>query len=105
RNEPTLLGNTLPGFGDIRRNTKQIFTLNLTQVINNLTVNEARVGFNRFSFEGTARAALNPFDFQISNGIREAVGLPQFNIAGGFNFGGPRMVPQGRGDTSVVVSD
>ena len=32
RNEPTLLGNNIPNFGDIRQNLKQIFTLNLTQV-------------------------------------------------------------------------
>ena len=36
RNEPTLLGNNIPGFGDIRRNFKQIFTLNLTHVFSNV---------------------------------------------------------------------
>jgi hypothetical protein len=105
RNEPTLLGNTLPGFGDIRTNLKQILTLNLVNVLSNSMVNEARFGFNRFSFVGSARAALNPADFQIRNGITEPIGLPQMSVAGGFNFGGPRQVPQGRGDTSFVVSD
>jgi len=105
RNEPTLLGNNIPGFGDIRKNFKQIFTLNLTRVFNNTTVNEARFGFNRFSFRGSARFALNPADFQIMNGISETIGLPQINVAGAFNFGGPRQLPQGRGDTSFVVSD
>jgi len=105
RNEPTLLGNTLPAFGDIRKNFKQIFTVNLTHVFNSATVNEARFGFNRFSFVGTARAALNAADFGIANGIDRPVGLPQINVAGGFNFGGPRQVPQGRGDTSLVASD
>ena len=105
RNEPTLLGNNLPGFGDIRRNLKQIFTINLTSVFSNTTVNEARVGFNRFSFRGTPRASLNPAEFQIMSGINEPVGLPQMNVAGAFNFGGPRQVPQGRGDTSFVASD
>jgi hypothetical protein len=105
RNEPTLLGNTLPAFGDIRKNFKQIFTVNLTHVFNSATVNEARFGFNRFSFVGTARAALNAADFGIANGIALPVGLPQINVAGGFNFGGPRQVPQGRGDTSLVASD
>jgi hypothetical protein len=95
----------VPGFGDIRKNFKQIFTLNLTSVFDNRTVNEARVGFNRFSFAGSARAQLNPVSFQISNGINEPNGLPQINVAGGFNFGGPRTVPQGRGDTSVIASD
>jgi len=105
RNEPTLLGNNLPGFGDIRKNLKQIFTLNLIQVVNNTTVNEARFGFNRFSFRGSARFELNPADFQIMNGINQPIGLPQINVAGAFNLGGPRQVPQGRGDTSFVVSD
>ena len=105
RNEPTLLGNNLPDFGDIRKNFKQIFTLNLTNVFNNTTVNEARFGFNRFSFRGSARFALNPADFQIMNGISQPIGLPQINVAGAFSLGGPRQVPQGRGDTSFVVSD
>jgi hypothetical protein len=105
RNEPTLLGNNLPGFGDIRKNFKQIFTLNHTHVFNNATVNEARFGFNRFSFVGSASAELNPANFQIMTGIAEPIGLPQINVAGAFNFGGPRIVPQGRGDTSFVASD
>lgn len=105
RNEPTLLGNNIPGFGDIRKNFKQIFTLNLTQVLNSATVNEARFGFNRFSFRGTNRASLNPADFQILNGITQPIGLPQINVAGALNFGGPRVLPQGRGDTSFVASD
>jgi carboxypeptidase family protein len=95
RNEPTLLGNNIPGFGDIRKNLQQIFTLNLTHVFNNTTVNETRFGFNRFSFRGSARSSLNPADFQIMNGISQPVGLPQINVAGAFNFGGPRQVPQG----------
>ena len=69
------------------------------------TVNEARFGFNRFSFRGSAGAPLNPADFQIMNGISQPIGLPQMNVAGAFNFGGPRAVPQGRGDTSFVASD
>ncbi|HKE55413.1 MAG TPA: TonB-dependent receptor, partial [Pyrinomonadaceae bacterium] len=80
-------------------------TLNLTHVFNNATVNEARLGFNRFSFVGSAAVPLNPADFQIRNGIDQPIGLPQLNVAGGFNFGGPRQVPQGRGDTSFIVSD
>jgi hypothetical protein len=39
------------------------------------------------------------------NGISKPIGLPQINVAGAFNFGGPRQVPQGRGDSSFVVSD
>ena len=105
RNEPTLFGNNIPGFGDVRRNFKQVFTLNLSSVINNRAVNEARFGFNRFSFVGAPRAPLNPADFGIRIGIDQPVGLPQMSVAGAFNFGGPRGVPQGRGDTSIVASD
>ena len=105
RNEPTLLGNNVPAFGDIRKNFKQILALNHTHVFNNTTVNELRFGFNRFSFVGSARAALNAASFQIANGITEPIGLPQISVAGAFNFGGPRTLPQGRGDTTFVVAD
>ena len=78
--------------------------LTLTRVFNNITMNDVRFGFNRFSFRGSARFSLNPADFQIGNGISEPIGLPQINVAGAFDFG-PRQMPQGRGDTSFVVSD
>jgi len=105
RNEPTALGNTIPGFGDIRRGLRQILTLNYMHIITQDTVNEARFGFNRISFTGLAWAQLNPADFGIRIGIDQASALPQINIAGGLNFGGPSQLPQGRGDTSFVASD
>ncbi len=105
RNEPTLLGNTIPGFGDIRRGLRQIFTLNYTHIFTPKTVNEARFGFNRISFTGLAGAPLNPADFGIRNGIVQPGALPQINVAGGLNFGGPTQVPAGRGDTSFVASN
>lgn len=69
RNEPTFQGNTVPGFGDIRRGLRQIFTLQETHVFNNATVNEARFGFNRIDFNVNPVTTLNPADFQIDNGI------------------------------------
>ncbi len=105
RNEPTALGNTIPGFGDIRRGLRQIFTLNYTHIFTADTVNEARFGFNRISFTGLAGAPLNPVEFGIRNGISQSVALPQINVAGGLNFGGPTGLPQGRGDTSFIASD
>lgn len=105
RNEPTALGNTIPGFGDIRRGLRQIFTLNYTHIFTPNTVNEARFGFNRISFTALAGAALNPGDFGIRNGITQAGALPQINVAGGLNFGGPTQLPQGRGDSSFIASD
>lgn len=104
RNEPTQSGNTVPGFGDNRGGRRQIFTLNLTSVLSQVTVNEARFGFNRYSFRAGPVVRLNPAEFGINNGVNRLIGLPQINVAGGLNFGGPRQ-PQGRGDTSFVASD
>src|SRR4030095_9153992 len=40
------------------------------------------------------------------NGVTEAIGLPQMAIGGsGLNMGGPTGFPQGRSDTTYVVSD
>lgn len=105
RTEPTALGNTIPGFGDIRAGLRQIFTLNWTHIFTSNTVNEARFGFNRILFTAVAAAPLNPADFGIRNGITQAGALPQINIAGGLNFGGPTQIPQRRGDTTFVASD
>jgi hypothetical protein len=105
RTEPNLQGNTIPGFGDIRRGLRQLLTLNETHIFNPTLVNEIRLGFNRIYFTAMANAELNPADFGINDGVTRPIGLPQLNIAGGLNFGGPVQLPQGRGDTTVVVSD
>ena len=105
RSEPTALGNTIPGFGDIRHGFRQIFTLNYKHIFTPNMVNEARFGFNRVSFTALAGAQLNPADFGIRNGINQVGALPQINVAGGLNFGGPTQIPTGRGDTSFVASD
>src|SRR5581483_3971058 len=47
RGEPTLQGNTIPGFGDTRKSHRQILTLNETHTFGARLVNEARLGFNR----------------------------------------------------------
>src|SRR6185295_3788817 len=49
RGEPTLQGNNIPGFGDTRKSSRQIFTLNQTHIFNANVVNEARFGFNRIN--------------------------------------------------------
>ncbi len=106
RGEPVLQLNTIPGFGDTRQSRRQIFTLNETHTISANMVNEARFGFNRINISFTPNAQLNPADFGIRNGINEAIGLPQIAVDGlGLNFGGPSGFPQGRADTTVVVSD
>jgi hypothetical protein len=106
RGEPTLQGNTVPGFGDTRTSRRQIFTLNETHTLNSAMVNEARFGFNRIHILFDPNAHLNPLDFGIADGVIEDIGLPQMTVTGsGLNFGGPAGFPQGRSDTTYVVSD
>ncbi len=106
RQEPTLQGNTIPGFGDTRQSRRQILTLNETHIFNPVLVNEARLGFNRIHITFTPNAQLNPRDFGINDGITTAIGLPQIAIGGILlNLGGPSGFPQGRGDTTAVLSD
>ena len=104
--EPGRSGNTLPGWGNTSRALRQIFTLNETHTFGTNVVNEARIGFNRFSSRTNPNAQLNPADFGILNGVNQPIGLPQINIAGGaLNLGGPAAQPSGRGDTTFVVAD
>jgi hypothetical protein len=105
RNEPNLQGNTIPGFGDIRRGLRQLLTLNETHTFGPDLVNEVRLGFNRIYFTATASAEFDPRDFGINDGVTRPIGLPQINVAGGLNFGGPIQLPQLRGDTTIVFSD
>ena len=106
RGEPTLQGNTIPGFGDTRRSRRQIFTLNETRAFSSNIVNEARLGFNRIFFIIKPNAQLNPADFGIVNGINQPIGLPQITVTGfNLNFGGPNGAPQGRGDATAILSD
>ena len=106
RGEPNLQGNTLPGFGDTRQSHRQIFTLNETHIFSPNVTNEARLGFNRINITFTPNLQVNPLDFNINNGVTQPLGLPQISITGfNFNIGGPSGFPQGRADTTIVVSD
>lgn len=106
RGEPNLQGNTVPGFGDTRQSRRQIFTLNETHIFGPNLTNEARLGFNRINITFTPNAQLNPADFGINNGVNADIGLPQISITGfNFNIGGPAGFPQGRADTTIVLSD
>ena len=106
RGEPTLQGNNIPNFGDTRQSHRQIFTLNETHTFGPNLVNEARFGFNRIHITFSPNVKLNPADFGISNGIARPLVLPQITVGGiGLNFGGPAGFPQGRGDTTFVLSD
>ncbi|MCA1817194.1 MAG: TonB-dependent receptor [Acidobacteria bacterium] len=106
RGEPILQGNSVPGFGDTRQSHRQVFTLNETHTFGPSLVNEARFGFNRIHITFTPNALLNPADFGINNGLNAPIGLPQISITGSsLNLGGPAGFPQGRGDTTFVLSD
>src|SRR6266496_324381 len=106
RGEPTLQGNNIPGFGDTRQSHRQIFTLNETRTFGPNLVNEARFGFNRIHITFSPNAKLNPLDFGIRDGVTDSIGLPQIAVGGGgINFGGPAGFPQGRSDTTFVLSD
>jgi hypothetical protein len=106
RGEPSLQLNNVPGFGDTRQSHRQIFTLNETHTFGPALVNEARFGFNRIHITFTPNAQLNPVDFGIVDGVTEPLGLPQIVVGGGGpNFGGPQGFPQGRSDTTYVLSD
>ncbi len=103
--EPGSQGTTIPGFGHRRKIVKGILTANETHMIGSRLLNEAR--FGRTSQDGTSFPAntLNPADLGIGTGIDRPLGLPQMIVAGGLNFGGPAIYPQGRDDRLYVVND
>jgi hypothetical protein len=103
--EPSRDGNTIPGFGNTHHSLRHFFSLNETHTFGSAMVNQARFGFNRLYANTKPKAQLNPADFGILNGISQPIGLPQINIVGGLNFGGPSSLPSGRGDTIFVVAD
>ncbi len=106
RQEPTLQGDTLPGFGDTRQSRRQIATVNLDQTLNSNMVNEVRLGFNRIHIVFSPNALQNPATFGILDGINANAGLPFITITGTqIGLGGPNGFPQGRGDTTGVLSD
>ena len=106
RQEPTLQGNSLPGFGDTRESKRQIATLSLDETLSASIVNEARLGFNRIHITFSPNDTTNPVSFGILDGNNFNAGLPQITIGTTqINLGGPGGFPQGRGDTTAVFSD
>jgi Carboxypeptidase regulatory-like domain/TonB dependent receptor len=110
RQEPTLGGASLPGWGDTRHSRRQIVTLNEVHIFGPSLTNEARAGYNRIHILFTPNQLLNPADFGIANGINAPIGLPQIivgvnGVAGFLNIGGETNFPQGRGDTTGVFND
>ena len=106
RTEPNLQGNTIPGFGDHRTGHRQIGTINEVHIFSPNVVNEARFGFNRIAIAFVPNTDLIASNYGINNGVSAAIGLPQTTVSDiGLNFGGPSGFPQGRFDTTGVVSD
>jgi hypothetical protein len=102
---PATDGNSFPNEGDMRNGRRQLFSLNETWVISPAMVNEFRFGGNRIHIVFNPDNTDNPAAFGIENGVSGPIGLPQITVSGAFTFGGNSGFPQGRGDTTVSVSD
>jgi hypothetical protein len=101
-----LQGNTLPGWGDTRQSRRQIMTVNEEHVFSSSMTNSIRLGYNRIHITFQPNRELNSADFGINNGIDAPIGLAQIDVGGfALDFGGPSGFPQGRGDTTAVLSD
>jgi len=82
-----------------------LMTVEETHIFNQDLLNTVRFGFNQIAFTAKPVAGLDPSVFGINIGVNTPIGLPQINIAGGFNFGGPSRLPQARTDTTYVFAD
>ncbi len=106
RTEPALQGDTIPGWGDHRAAHRQIGTFSQTHIFNPSIVNEVRLGFNRISIAFNPANTINPSSVGLGDGFTTNVGLPQITLSDiGLVFGGPSGFPQGRNDTTGVLSD
>ena len=105
RQEPTQ-GASIPGFGDTREGHRQVFTLGETHVFTSSTVNELNLGVNRIHIVFTPNNTTDPNSVGLGTtlGPNEAF-IPTIAIANGPTFGAERAFPQGRGDTTSVISD
>jgi hypothetical protein len=106
RTEPALQGDTIPGWGDHRNAHRQIGTLSETHIFSPAIVNEARLGFNRIAIAFNPANLIDPTSVGLGDGLSGPVGLPQITLSDiGLTFGGPAGFPQGRDDTTGVLSD
>ena len=106
RTEPALQGDTIPGWGDHRHAHRQIGTLSETHIFSPTLVNEARLGFNRIAIAFNPANLTSPNGVGLGDGLSGNVGLPQTTLSDiGLVFGGPSGFPQGRFDSTGVLSD
>ncbi len=103
--EPGSQGTTIPGFGHTRGIVKPVVTATYSRLFRSELVNELRFGRTGQDGSTAPAATLDPAAFGIGNGVVGPVGLPQMVVAGGLNFGGPAIYPQGRNDALYVVND
>ena len=103
--EPLSQGTSIPGFGHSRRTVKNLITVAETHLFRSGLLNEARFGRTGQNGDTYPATPLNPEDVGIDNGVTRPVGLPQMLVAGGLNFGGPAIYPQGRNDRLYVFND
>jgi Carboxypeptidase regulatory-like domain len=107
RLEPTQ-GSNLPGFGDTRAATRQVFTLGETHVFTPTLINEFRLGANRIHITFNPNNSTDPASVALGGVLGPGmVYIPRISIAdkAGLLFGAERGFPQGRGDLSTVVGD
>ncbi|MGB8474732.1 MAG: carboxypeptidase regulatory-like domain-containing protein [Candidatus Acidiferrum sp.] len=107
RLEPTQ-GSNLPGFGDTRAATRQVFTLGETHVFSSTLINEFRLGANRIHITFDPNNPTDPASVGLGGVLGPGmVFIPRISIAdkAGLLFGAERGFPQGRGDLSTVVGD
>jgi hypothetical protein len=106
RSEPSLQGDTLPGWGDHRNAHRQIGTLQYVHIFSPNITNEARLGFNRIAIAFNPANTIDPTSLGLGDGLTGGVGIPQTTITDlNFTFGGPSGFPQGRDTTTGVLSD
>jgi hypothetical protein len=103
--EPASQGTTIPGFGHTREIVKTLVTVTETHMFGARLLNEARFGLSGQDGSTLPAAQLNPTSFGIGNGVDRPIGVPQLVVAGGLNFGGPAIYPQGRDDRLYSFND
>jgi hypothetical protein len=106
RTEPSLQGDTVPGWGDHRAAHRQIGTLQFVHIFSPRVTNEARLGFNRISIAFNPANLIDPTSVGLGDGLSGPVGIPQITLTDvGTVFGGPSGFPQGRNTTTGVLAD
>jgi hypothetical protein len=106
RTEPTLQGNNLPGFGDLRPAKRYLVALGYIHIFSPSITNEFHTGLNRVRIDFVQAFDGNPADFAM---LSPSSVMPQVRVgtSGSGNpwFGGISGFPQGRGDTTFQYSD